>query len=175
MKIPDSTYIVDRYYLNIVWMRPLSMNFKRCDFGSQLISVVIENLGLRAHTDPGAFTTPLQDLGGPGLQDFKDGKWELGLQVLKDGKWELCLRVLLKDGKWVAVKSHPEVPDAIIFFGIDRDTDRDAFTTPLQDLQVAGLQDVKPHPGAFVIKIGDQLQVKLTKLFYILIFSYRIN
>ena len=80
---------------------------------------------------------------------------------------------------------------ASIFFGIDRDTvpekamgkslglpahtDRDAFTTPLQDLQVAGLQDVKPHLGAFVIKIGDQLQVKLTKLFYILIFSYRIN
>lgn len=29
-------------------------------------------------------------------------------------------------------------------------------------------------PGAFVIN-GAQLQVKLTKLFYMLIFSYRIN
>ena len=88
-----------------------------------------------------------------------------------------------EQGQHMAVNYYPPCPEPELTYGLPAHTDPNALTILLQDSHVAGLQvlkdgkwvAVKPHPGAFVVNIGDQLQVKLTKLFYILIFSYRVN
>jgi hypothetical protein len=67
----------------------------------------------------------------------------------------------------MAVNFYPPCPEPELTFGLPGHTDPNALTILLQDQSVAGLQVLKdgkwvavnPHPDAFVINIGDQLQV----------------
>lgn len=67
----------------------------------------------------------------------------------------------------MAMNFYPECPEPELTYGLPAHTDPNALTILLQDLQVAGLQvlkdgkwlSIKPHPDAFVINIGDQIQV----------------
>jgi len=70
----------------------------------------------------------------------------------------------------MAVNFYPPCPEPELTYGLPAHTDPNALTILLQDLSVAGLQvllkdgkwvAVNPHPDAFVINIGDQLQVNL--------------
>lgn len=75
-------------------------------------------------------------------------------------------RVLGEQGQHMAVNYYPPCPEPELTYGLPGHTDPNALTILLQDLQVAGLQVLKdgkwvavnPHPNAFVINIGDQLQ-----------------
>ncbi|XWS48662.1 hypothetical protein CRYUN_Cryun13aG0095300 [Craigia yunnanensis] len=75
--------------------------------------------------------------------------------------------VLGEQGQHMAVNYYPPCPEPELTYGLPGHTDPNALTILLQDLQVAGLQVLKdgkwvavnPHPNAFVINIGDQLQV----------------
>ncbi|XP_015878703.1 protein DOWNY MILDEW RESISTANCE 6 [Ziziphus jujuba] len=74
--------------------------------------------------------------------------------------------VLGEQGQHMAVNFYPPCPEPELTYGLPGHTDPNALTILLQDLQVSGLQvlkdgkwvAVKPHPNAFVINIGDQLQ-----------------
>lgn len=74
-----------------------------------------------------------------------------------------------EQGQHMAVNFYPPCPQPDLTYGLPGHTDPNALTILLQDLQVAGLQvlkdgkwvAVKPHPNAFVINIGDQLQVTI--------------
>ncbi|KAK3230404.1 hypothetical protein Dsin_002285 [Dipteronia sinensis] len=74
--------------------------------------------------------------------------------------------VLGEQGQHMAVNFYPPCPQPELTYGLPGHTDPNALTILLQDLQVSGLQvfkdnkwvAVKPHPKAFVINIGDQLQ-----------------
>ncbi|KAI8029336.1 Protein DOWNY MILDEW RESISTANCE 6 [Camellia lanceoleosa] len=74
--------------------------------------------------------------------------------------------VLGEQGQHMAVNYYPPCPEPELTYGLPGHTDPNALTILLQDLQVAGLQvlkdgkwmAVKPHPNAFVINLGDQLQ-----------------
>lgn len=67
----------------------------------------------------------------------------------------------------MAVNFYPPCPQPELTYGLPGHTDPNALTILLQDLGVAGLQvrkdgkwiAVNPHPNAFVINLGDQLQV----------------
>ena len=69
----------------------------------------------------------------------------------------------------MAVNFYPPCPEPELTYGLPAHTDPNALTILLQDLMVPGLQVLKdgkwvavdPHPDAFVINIGDQLQVNL--------------
>lgn len=75
--------------------------------------------------------------------------------------------VLGEQGQHMAVNYYPPCPQPELTYGLPGHTDPNALTILLQDLHVAGLQVLKdgkwlavnPHPDAFVINIGDQLQV----------------
>ncbi|KAF6159650.1 hypothetical protein GIB67_034612 [Kingdonia uniflora] len=75
-------------------------------------------------------------------------------------------KVLGDQGQHMAVNYYPPCPDPELTFGLPRHTDPNAITILLQGLDVAGLQVLKdgkwvavnPHPNAFIINIGDQLQ-----------------
>ncbi|CAL0319577.1 unnamed protein product [Lupinus luteus] len=74
--------------------------------------------------------------------------------------------VLGEQGQHMAVNYYPPCPEPELTYGLPGHTDPNALTILLQDLHVAGLQVLKdgkwlainPHPDAFVINIGDQLQ-----------------
>ncbi|CAK8567712.1 unnamed protein product [Lathyrus sativus] len=74
--------------------------------------------------------------------------------------------VLGEQGQHMAVNYYPPCPQPELTYGLPGHTDPNALTILLQDLHVAGLQVLKdgkwlavnPHPDAFVINIGDQLQ-----------------
>ncbi|KAL5737152.1 hypothetical protein ACOSP7_031593 [Xanthoceras sorbifolium] len=74
--------------------------------------------------------------------------------------------VLGEQGQHMAVNFYPPCPQPELTYGLPGHTDPNALTILLQDLHVSGLQvlkdgkwvAVKPHPNAFVINIGDQLQ-----------------
>ncbi|KAG2399594.1 hypothetical protein LR48_Vigan04g114100 [Vigna angularis] len=74
--------------------------------------------------------------------------------------------VLGEQGQHMAVNYYPPCPQPELTYGLPGHTDPNALTILLQDLHVAGLQVLKdgkwlavnPHPNAFVINIGDQLQ-----------------
>lgn len=81
-----------------------------------------------------------------------------------------CIRNLLgEQGQHMAVNYYPPCPEPELTYGLPAHTDPNALTILLQDSHVAGLQvlkdskwvAVKPHPSAFVVNIGDQLQVLL--------------
>ncbi|KAA0061396.1 protein DOWNY MILDEW RESISTANCE 6-like [Cucumis melo var. makuwa] len=66
----------------------------------------------------------------------------------------------------MAINYYPPCPQPELTYGLPGHTDPNALTILLQDIHVAGLQVLKdgkwlavnPHPNAFVINIGDQLQ-----------------
>ncbi|XP_019179826.1 PREDICTED: protein DOWNY MILDEW RESISTANCE 6-like [Ipomoea nil] len=74
--------------------------------------------------------------------------------------------VLGEQGQHMAVNFYPPCPEPELTYGLPAHTDPNALTILLQDSQVSGLQvlkdgkwlAVKPHPDAFVINLGDQLQ-----------------
>ncbi|CAI9764802.1 unnamed protein product [Fraxinus pennsylvanica] len=74
--------------------------------------------------------------------------------------------LLGEQGQHMAVNFYPVCPEPELTYGLPAHTDPNVLTILLQDSRVAGLQvlkddkwlAVKPHPDAFVINIGDQLQ-----------------
>ena len=70
-------------------------------------------------------------------------------------------------GQHLAVYYYPPCPEPELEYGLSGHSDPKALTILLQDLQVSGLQVLKdgkwlaihPPPNAFVINLGDQLQV----------------
>lgn len=89
--------------------------------------------------------------------------------------------VLGEQGQHMAVNYYPPCPEPELTYGLPGHTDPNALTILLQDLHVAGLQVLKdgkwlavnPHPDAFVINIGDQLQVSL--LYYASLIIHSLN
>uniref|UniRef100_M1CK42 1-aminocyclopropane-1-carboxylate oxidase n=1 Tax=Solanum tuberosum TaxID=4113 RepID=M1CK42_SOLTU len=80
-----------------------------------------------------------------------------------------CIKnVLGEQGQHMAINFYPPCPQPELTYGLPAHTDPNAITILLQDLQVAGLQvlkdgewlSIKPQPDAFVINLGDQLEVK---------------
>ncbi|KAJ4951971.1 hypothetical protein NE237_028803 [Protea cynaroides] len=79
---------------------------------------------------------------------------------------EYMEKVLGEQGQHMAINYYPPCPEPDLTYGLPGHTDPNAITILLQDQRVAGLQvlkdgnwmAVKPHPNAFVINIGDQLQ-----------------
>ncbi|CAL1404389.1 unnamed protein product [Linum trigynum] len=75
-------------------------------------------------------------------------------------------KVLGDQGQHMAVNFYPPCPQPELTYGLPSHTDPNALTILLQDQLVAGLQVLKdgkwiavnPHPDAFVINIGDQIQ-----------------
>ncbi|KAL9266340.1 DOWNY MILDEW RESISTANCE 6-like protein [Drosera capensis] len=76
-------------------------------------------------------------------------------------------RALGDQAQHMAINYYPPCPEPELTYGLPvHHTDPNALTILLQDLQVCGLQvlkdgkwvALKPHPDAFVINIGDQLQ-----------------
>ncbi|KAF5731317.1 2-oxoglutarate (2OG) and Fe(II)-dependent oxygenase superfamily protein [Tripterygium wilfordii] len=86
-------------------------------------------------------------------------------------------KVLGDQGQHMAVNYYPPCPEPELTYGLPGHTDPNALTILLQDLQVSGLQVLKdakwvavnPHPNAFVINIGDQLQVINRNFTYMMI------
>lgn len=80
---------------------------------------------------------------------------------------EWIKQVLGEQGQHMAINYYPQCPQPDLTYGLPPHTDPNALTILLQHLQVTGLQvlnggkwlAVNPHPNAFVINIGDQLQV----------------
>ena len=92
----------------------------------------------------------------------------LGLISLSLGLEEDYIeRVLGEQEQHMAINYYPECPEPELTYGLPAHTDPNALTILLQDEHVAGLQvlregrwfAVDPYPDAFVINIGDQLQV----------------
>lgn len=98
---------------------------------------------------------------------------ELGLRVeelISEGlglEKDTVERILGQQGQHMAVNYYPPCPEPELTYGLPGHTDPNALTILLQDHDVAGLQVLKdgkwlavnPIPNAFVINIGDQLQV----------------
>ncbi|XP_020691893.1 flavanone 3-dioxygenase 2 isoform X1 [Dendrobium catenatum] len=74
--------------------------------------------------------------------------------------------VLGEQEQHMAINYYPPCPEPELTYGLPSHTDPNALTILLQDPQVAGLQVLRagkwiavgPHPNAFVINLGDQLQ-----------------
>lgn len=95
---------------------------------------------------------------------------------------EYIRKKLGEQGQHMAINYYPPCPQPELTYGLPGHTDPNALTILLQDLHVAGLQVLKdgkwlavnPHPNAFVINIGDQLQVLCTpvRTFYVFQFNF---
>ncbi|KAL2251669.1 protein DOWNY MILDEW RESISTANCE 6 [Sesamum indicum] len=97
---------------------------------------------------------------------------QLGFRLQEDiseslGLEKDCLKNILgEQGQHMAMNYYPACPQPELTYGLPAHTDPNSLTILLQDLQVAGLQvlkdgrwlAIKPHPNAFVINIGDQIQ-----------------
>lgn len=79
-------------------------------------------------------------------------------------------KILGEPEQHMAVNFYPPCPAPDLTYGLPPHTDPNALTILLQDQQVTGLQvlnndqwiKVDPYPDAFVVNIGDQLQVRNT-------------
>lgn len=79
---------------------------------------------------------------------------------------DVLRKILGEQGQHMAINFYPPCPEPELTYGLPAHTDPNALTILLQDLDVEGLNvlkdgrwiSVKPHPDAFVINIGDQLQ-----------------
>ncbi|KAF9601874.1 hypothetical protein IFM89_023793 [Coptis chinensis] len=75
-------------------------------------------------------------------------------------------KVLGDQGQHMAVNYYPPCPAPELTYGLPHHTDPNTITILLQGQEVPGLQvlhngkwvAVNPHPGAFVVNIGDQVQ-----------------
>lgn len=94
----------------------------------------------------------------------------LGLISLSLGLEEdYMVKVLGEQEQHMAVNYYPKCPEPELTYGLQAHTDPNALTILLQDPKVAGLQVLKngkwiavnPQPDAYVINIGDQLQVSM--------------
>lgn len=92
----------------------------------------------------------------------------LGLISLSLGLEEDCIeKILGEQEQHMAINYYPPCPEPELTYGLPAHTDPNALTILLQDRHVAGLQVLREgrwfavdlHPDAFVINIGDQLQV----------------
>ncbi|XP_068634238.1 flavanone 3-dioxygenase 2-like [Aristolochia californica] len=97
---------------------------------------------------------------------------ELGFNLLEYISESLGLerkymkKVLGEQGQHMAMNFYPPCPEPELTYGLPSHTDPNTLTILLQDQEVAGLQvyraskwiAVDPHPGAFIINIGDQIQ-----------------
>ncbi|KAF5768266.1 putative flavanone 3-dioxygenase [Helianthus annuus] len=97
---------------------------------------------------------------------------ELGRRILESISESLGLEkerlntILGEQGQHMAINYYPLCPEPELTYGLPGHTDPNALTMLLQDTLVSGLQvqkdgkwvAVKPHPNAFVINIGDQLE-----------------
>ncbi|CAN1170818.1 Protein DOWNY MILDEW RESISTANCE 6 [Linum perenne] len=80
-------------------------------------------------------------------------------------------KVMGEQGQHMAVNFYPPCPQPELTYGLPSHTDPNALTILLQDQLVPGLQILKdghwiavnPHPDAFVINIGDQLQFTICR------------
>ena len=85
--------------------------------------------------------------------------------------------VLGDQGQHMAINYYPECPEPELTYGLPGHTDPNALTILLQDFEVPGLQILKdgkwvainPHPNAFVINLGDQMQVPTFYCFSLLL------
>lgn len=76
-------------------------------------------------------------------------------------------KTLGEQGQHMAINYYPPCPEPELTYGLPAHTDPNTLTILLQDTKVAGLQllkddkwlAVKPIPNAFVVNLGDQLQV----------------
>ncbi|KAM0946861.1 putative flavanone 3-dioxygenase [Dioscorea sansibarensis] len=91
----------------------------------------------------------------------------LGLISLSLGLEESYIeQVLGEQEQHMAINYYPTCPEPELTYGLPAHTDPNALTILLQDPHVPGLQVLKegqwvavnPHPNAFVINLGDQLQ-----------------
>ncbi|KAK3404104.1 hypothetical protein EUGRSUZ_K00448 [Eucalyptus grandis] len=79
---------------------------------------------------------------------------------------DAIVNILGEQGQHTAVNFCPPCPEPELTYGLPGHTDPNALTILLQDIHVTSLQVLKdgkwvainPHPNAFVINIGDQLQ-----------------
>ncbi|KAI3756979.1 hypothetical protein L6452_04511 [Arctium lappa] len=97
---------------------------------------------------------------------------ELGMRVLEfiseslGLEKEVIKNILGDQGQHMAINHYPVCPEPELTYGLPGHTDPNALTILLQDALVSGLQvlkdgqwlAVRPHPNAFVINIGDQLE-----------------
>lgn len=97
---------------------------------------------------------------------------ELGMRILESISESLGLEkeviknILGDQGQHMAINHYPVCPEPELTYGLPGHTDPNALTILLQDTLVSGLQvlkdgqwlAVRPHPKAFVINIGDQLE-----------------
>ncbi|XP_068650163.1 flavanone 3-dioxygenase 2-like [Aristolochia californica] len=75
-------------------------------------------------------------------------------------------KVMGEQAQHMAMNFYPPCPEPDLTYGLPAHTDPNTLTILLQDQEVAGLQvycagrwmAVDPHPGSFVINIGDQIQ-----------------
>lgn len=85
-------------------------------------------------------------------------------------------KVLGEQEQNMTINLYPICPEPELTYGLPAHTDPHAITILLPDPQVGGLQVLKdgkwiavnPIPGAFIINIGDQLQVSLSISIYLL-------
>ncbi|PWA42077.1 Non-heme dioxygenase N-terminal domain-containing protein [Artemisia annua] len=105
----------------------------------------------------GNYVTAVRDLGMRVLESISES---LGLEK------DRIIKILGDQGQHMAINHYPVCPEPELTFGLPGHTDPNALTILLQDTLVSGLQvlkdgkwvAVKPHPNAFVINIGDQLE-----------------
>ncbi|GAB2228530.1 hypothetical protein Droror1_Dr00022650 [Drosera rotundifolia] len=102
----------------------------------------------------------VQEVRGLGMRLYEAISESLGLEKGYIG------RTLGDQAQHMAINYYPPCPQPELTYGLPAHTDPNALTILLQDSQVDGLQvlkdgkwvALKPHPDAFFINIGDQLQ-----------------